>query len=451
MGKGRQKGRILRSDRGPGEPQQARKSQPGSYSGHWCDTVGEPADWVPAPHYGSIQEAPSDLLQRALSEKQPWIQRFVEEGCPRGKLMEYARAHADARGISRNKIPPYSTLNTWAHQYKAYGTVGLIDKVRKDVGASKVIPEEMHHLLEVAYLGGKLGVKTAARFVTGHMDPGEMPPDIHAFYRAIRRLRKHKHHLVVAAREGMGRVKSAFRLAGKHLLLPGGLALAIDSTVADIWVKIRDEGMPSGYRVMRPVLTLVQDLGTRMIVTFNYALHPINSGIIKATFLRAVHPATNYEGLLSTGIPEVVVSDRGTEHRGAFDTLLDVLGVDHVTSSEPEGRAYVERAIGTLKTELLAGLTGYSRLQKPFDPYARPEHDDRRDYQLVQYDKYKLEIPPESLLTLPQLEEHTIAFCKHHNERPHPSLSLGSPEMRKLIAVATEAIQPERASQKEAA
>jgi transposase InsO family protein len=385
--------RIIRPGRKPVAPKQSRKSQPGSYSGHWSDTVGEPADWVPAPHYGSIQEAPRDLLERALSEKQPWVQRFVEDGCPRGKLKEYARAYASAMGIGQDEIPPYSTLNTWAHQYKAYGTLGLIDKVRKDVGGSKVIPEEMQHLLEVAYLGGKLGVKAAARFVAGRMDPGEVPPDIHAFYRAIRRLRKHKHHLVVAAREGMGRVKSAFRLAGQHMVLPGGLVLAIDSTVADIWVKIQDLSMPSGYRVMRPVLTLVQDLGTRMIVTFNYALHPVNTGIIKGTFLRAVHPATNFEGLLSTGIPEVVVTDRGTEHRGPFDTLLDVLGVDHVTSSEPEGRAYVERAIGTLTTELFASLTGYSRLQKPYNPYARPEHDDRRDYQLVEYDTYKLEIP----------------------------------------------------------
>lgn len=451
MGKGRQKRRIIRSGRGPGEPQQARKAQIGSYKGHWEDTEAEPADWVPAPHYSSMTEAPPDLVERALTEKLPWVQRFVNEGCPRGKLMEYARAYADAFGFSPSEIPPYTTLNTWAHQLKAYGPLGLVDKVRKDVGTSKVIGDALLDTLEKAYLGGKMKATDAARFVAGQMDPGEAAPDIHAFYRAIRRLRKHKHHLVVAAREGMGRVKSAFRLAGRHLFLPGGLVLAIDSTVADIWVQVPDASEESGIRPMRPVLTLVQDLGTRMIVTFNYSLHPVNSGITKGTLLRAVYPDSNFEGLLSTGIPEVVISDRGAEHRGSFDKLLDTLGVDHVTSSEPEGRAVVERAIGTLNRELFAGLRGYSRTQEKFDPYARPEHDERRDPELGKYDSYKLEIFREDLLTLPELEEHTLAFCKSLNERPLKSLSLGSPEIRALINIAAESIAPELQSHQEAA
>lgn len=431
---GRQTTRIRREERAEREPQQARQVQPGSYQAAWSDTAAEPKDWVRRPAYDSVEEAPPDLLQRALTEKLPWVQRFVKDGCPRGKLEEYARKYAKSQGLSADEIPSYPTLNGWAHQLKGYGVVGLIDKVRKDAGTSRTVSRAMQDILEFAVLGDKKGYQAATNFLADRLPEGVEAPNYHAVRRVLARFMTNNPHLVTAATHGMGRVKQMFRLSLSHGLLPGGAALAIDSTVADIWIRIRDADADSGFRTVRPVLTMIQDLGTRMVVTYNLSLHQVDSGIIKGTFRRAVNPVRNYPGLLSTGIPEEVVVDRGSEHRGEFEQLMGQLGVDVRTSTDPEGRSRVERAIGSVSTEVFANLPGYSPTQKPYDPYAPPEQDGRRSLRELAYEPYRLEVPVSSLLQIQELEATLRAWVKNHNQRAHPSLPADSKQVRALLS-----------------
>lgn len=431
---GRQTIRIRRVGRAECEPQQARQVQPRSYRAAWSDTAAEPKDWVPGPSYDSPEEAPRDLLQRALTEKLPWVQRFVNEGCPRGKLMEYARKYAKGQDFDADEIPPYPTLNTWAHQLNAFGLVGLIDKVRSDAGTSRTVSRTMQDILEVAVLGGSKGYRAATNFLADLLPEGVDPPNYHAVHRVLSRFMTNNPHLVTAATQGMGRVKQMFQLSLSHGLLPGGYALAIDSTVADIWVRIRDADSDSGFQPLRPVLTMVQDLGSRMIVTFNLSLYQVDSGIIKGTFRRAVNPDRNYPNLLSTGVPEQVVVDRGSEHRGEFEQLMEQLGVEVRTSTEPEGRSRVERAIGSVSTEVFANEPGYSKTQKPYDPYAPPEQDGRRSLRELAYEPYRLEVPVSSLPTFRELEISIWAWATTYNERAHPSLPVDSKQVRKLLS-----------------
>lgn len=430
---GRQADRIQRTRDEEGEPQQARQVQPGSYRGAWSDTPADPPDWAPRPSYDSPEEAPPDLLQRALREKFPWVQRFVKEGCPRGKLVEYARAYAESQGFPSDDIPPYTTLNTWAHQLNAFGLVGLIDKVRSDAGTSRTVTGAMQKILEIAALGGKKGYRAALNVLVDWLPEGEEPPNYHAVRRALARFMTDNPHLVTAATKGIGRVKQMFRLSLSHGLLPGGVALAVDSTVADIFVRVRDATADSGFRAVRPVLTMIQDLGTRMIVTFNLSLYQVDSGIIKGTFRRAVNPECNYPGLLSTGVPEQVVVDRGSEHRGEFEQLMEQLGVDVRTSTEPEGRSSVERAIGSVTEEVFANEIGYSSTQIPFDPYAPPEQDERRSLRELAYEPYRLEVPVSSLLQIHELEASLLAWVQTHNQRAHSSLPVNSKQMQALL------------------
>ena len=88
-------------------------------------------DWVPSPHYGSPSEAPWEQVEWALRERLPWVQRFVDEGCPRGSVLTFARAYAAAMEIPQDRIPAYSTLRLWAAQYRAYGLLGLVYRVQR--------------------------------------------------------------------------------------------------------------------------------------------------------------------------------------------------------------------------------------------------------------------------------------------------------------------------------
>ena len=160
--KQRTKGRISRSRSGG----TARANNPGKYDPQWTDRE---KDWVGSPSYSSVDEIPRDILERTLTQKLPWIQRFVAEGCPRGKLGEYARRHAEGAGVAEDDIPPYSTLHTWAHQYRQFGIAGLADKVRTDAGDQQIDPEVLQ-AIETLRVGGKMNPAAATAAVIKLLD-----------------------------------------------------------------------------------------------------------------------------------------------------------------------------------------------------------------------------------------------------------------------------------------
>ena len=376
-----------------------------------------------------LDELPRDLLLRATREKLPWVQRFVREGCPRGKLTKYAALYAKANGFAKTAIPPYSTLNTWAHRLAAGGLAALVDAPSPQAGRSRAVTGDVAKHFEAAVLLGK-GAMGILHHLSHVLPPGTRLPKYPSVYRALKAYEQREPLLVALARKGPTWFRDHCEEALSHGIFPGGLRLTIDSTVADAWVKV---WVNSVYIPFRPVLTVVEDVGSRVLVTFNLSLYAIDSGICLGVLGRALNQDRNYPGLPSVDVPHEITMDKGAEHQGAFREALELLGIDVVPrkDNDPRGGAHVESLIGTITEEVFKNLpTGYSACERPFDPYAPADRDVKRNLAALKYDPYKREVPIEALPTLQDLEAAIWGWATLYNERSHVSLPVDSPEVQ---------------------
>lgn len=440
----RQMGRITRENRliggndgaGP-QPEQERKRHPRSYDSAWSDTEAEPKEWVPEPAYESLEEAPTDLVLRASQEKMPWVKEHVENGQEHGTLMKCARkCVARSPDLSEEDIPPYSTLNTWSHQFAAYGLLGLVDKVRSDAGTSRTLTEEEAETVQTMVAAGETSPAAITNELADNCDPEKPPAKYGAVRRYARKVAKENPHLVALGNLTERAFRSLYQMALDHGVLPGGSALQVDTTVADQWVRVRDASRSSGWRPVRPILTVVQDVGSRLLVTFNCSLKKIDSEIVRGTFLRAVNEEHNYPGLISTGLPQEVWLDRGPEHKGEFENTLKQLGVKVRMNEDPEGRARLENLFDTINSEVLQNRPGYSPTEQPLDPYVAEDgaSGDSRNLRSLKYEPRRSNVPVEALDTLADFEHQLLAFATAYNDRPHPGLRANDQAVKKLLS-----------------
>jgi transposase InsO family protein len=407
----------------------------GGYKKQWSTDHEKAAQHGAPPTYAVLSEAPQELVERASTEKLVWIQRFVREGCPRGKLLQYAREAAGAIGQNPGAVPPYTTLNTWVHRYKLYGLVGLVDAVRSDAGKSRVLDTEDVEKATQAFVGGKLNAKGTLQFLAAYGSDAD--PSYHTVWRAGKRAERENPHLFALARDGLTKFRNDFQLSSTHPLVMPGSRLSVDSTVADQWARIVDPHTEEGWAAIRPVLTVVQDIGSRLLVAFNLSLCPVDSGIVSGTVLRAVSQDAQdlvHPGLPSLGVPFEVATDGGPEHLKTFSAALRRLGIEHIKGGDnnPQKQAHVERLIATVQLEVFRNQIGYSATHKRFDPYAPAEKDAKRSLSQLKYDGYKLEVPVTALPTLEEVEQRILAWAIDYNERPHPSLPKESVLIRAL-------------------
>lgn len=423
MGRRRKEGRIRRP-RGPNSKPRGRNRA--------RRRASSPARR--RPKFTDLSLVPTDLVQRATSDKLPWIQRYVREGRPRGRVEEYAAAAKEALRLDGD-VPPYATLMTWAYRYERFGILGLVDSVASHAGASYALTDDAKNLIRVAIIGGKQSITAARAFLIRHLGAA---PSYNTVLREVHRLRRFEAHLYAMSQNGLGYFKNVFRLAIAQDALPAGYRYEIDSTVADIWVRVPDPAHPGDWLAVRPVLTVVQDSGSRAFLAYNLSLSAVDSGIVLGTLQRAVDPAFNYPGLISLGVPAEVAVDKGAEHRGQFIEVMGKLGVTVINGipNEPQGRAKVERIIGTITTELFSGLRGYSPVHKQLDPYAPADADAKRTLTRLKYERPRLELMVEQLLTLPALDARILAWGGLYNDRPHRGLPSDSPELRRLLEFA---------------
>ncbi len=417
------KARRRAKDRASGAPR-----RPGGYRPAWAGASagGGHAD---AGAGGRLDELPRDLLLRAAREKLPWVQRFVRERCPRGKLTEYATLYAKANGIAESAIPPYSTLNTWAHRLAAGGLAALVDAPSRQAGQSRAVTGEVAKHFETGVLLGK-GAMGILHYLSQVLPPGTRLPKYPSVYRALKAYEQREPLLVALARMGPTWFRDHCEEALSHGIFPGGLRLTIDSTVADVWVKVWLNGE---FRAYRPVLTVVEDVGSRALVTFNLSLYAIDSGICLGVLGRALNEDRNYPGLPSVGVPHEITMDKGAEHQGAFREALTLLGIDVVPrkDNDPRGGAHVESLIGTITEEVFKNVpNAYSACERPFNAYARSDRDVKRNLASLKYDAYKREVPIEALPTLQDVEAAIWGWATLYNERPHVSLPVDSPEVQ---------------------
>ena len=408
-----------------------RRGPRGTYTAAWNHADAESRTYLTPPAYTEIGEVPLDVRQRA-TEKLALIQRFVREGCPRGRLVEYARYAVEANGGDR--VPPYQTLNTWVHRYRRWGLLGLADAVRADAGQFRTLSTLDEAILEAGLIGGQLDVAALVRFVA-QCAPGREPLSYDVVRRWVHSFISSKPGLFTAATQGLGGYRSQHRLALPTPLVLPGAVVAIDSTVADVWVRVPSTDTPGAFEAVRPVLTICEDVGSRTLLTFNLSLAPVSAAIITGTVRRFVVTGANYDGLPTLGIPEAVRTNGGSEHAGQFRKALRQLGVEIITGDHdtPEVNGHVERLIGTCSTQCLQNLLGYSPTSRRFDPYEAPETDGKRSAPARQYEPYAGEVLPQHLQTLAELTESVRAWAVRYNHRPHPALTPRSPLITRAI------------------
>lgn len=289
-------------------------------------------------------------------------------------------------------------------------------------------------------LGGKLGPSAVLAVIARHTPAEEPIPSYAVLWKAMKAFERANPDLVAMARHGALYWRDVFDIALSHGVLPAGLCLSIDSTVADVWCRVFSLKRKM-WMAVRPVLTVVEDTGSRAFLGFNLSLLPIDSGIITATFIRAINADAQAEvhpGLPSVGIPYEVAIDKGAEHQARFRRLLDQLQI-HVRgrNDDPRGQAHIERLIETVTTEVLRPMQGSSSNMSVFDPYLPPEGDTKRSPLALPWNKPKCELPISSLPTLEMLEERIWAWATVYNQRPHSELELNLDELHRMLTVAS--------------
>jgi hypothetical protein len=203
--------------------------------------------------------------------------------------------------------------------------------------------------------------------------------------------------------------------------------------VCDLWVRVRNVTVAEGWEAIRCVLTIVEDVGSRTFLTFNLSLVSVDSGIAIATLRRAIVPGENYAGLPQAGLPHEVLVDAGPEHLGLFYKCLIEEGVQVHYSGTPEENGRAERLINTVTTQVLARLPGYSKSERPLDPYAAPTQEDRKRLSILKGGEYHREIPLHLLLTVEELEARIHAWATVYNDRAHPGLPAHSEFLREAL------------------
>lgn len=427
MASSRQTTPIRRPGRKAGEDQ-ARRSQPGRYRRAWHKDLTDPPRGVGLPAYGSLDEVPADLRERAAM-KSFLVRRFVDEGCPRGMLVTYAQEAAAAIGVT---MPPSTTLRDWAKRYQHWGILGLVDRVRCDAGRSRTVVQGLREIAMVCIVGARHGPAQALA-VMKRLLPEAPMPTYDALRREIERFKKKHPHLLALVRDGITGWRNRFRLALPGAEFPGGYRYAVDSTVCDLWVKVRNVALAEGWEAIRCVLTVVEDVGSRALLTFNISLVSVDSGIAIATLRRAIMPGENYAGLPQVGLPHEVLVDAGPEHLGSFYKSLAEAGVHVHYSRVPEDNGGAERLIGTITTQVLARLPGYSKSERPLDPYVSPVPEDRKRLSAMKGDEYHREIPLHLLKTVEELEARIHAWATVYNDKPHPALTANNQLLREAL------------------
>lgn len=427
-----------RRSRNSGGPSKSRGPR-GRYASQWDANRLAPKAYLPGPAYASLDEVPRDIYHRALEEKLPWIQRFLNAGCPRGKLVEFAEAYAIGAGIDLSAVPPYSTLNGWVHRHRAFGLLGLMDAVRGDAGQPRTISADVAEYIRILRVGGKQGAAQILTALSKLCEQDEVPK-YHAAYNYVRQFERDNPHLMALADKGIAGFRNSFRRALAGTEYPGGFALALDSTVADIWVRVRDLRSPDGWKAVRLVLTVVSDVGSRLLVSFNLSFKAVDSGILLGTFRRAVYQDANYPGLLATGMPHKVIVDAGAENQGAFKQTLTRHGVEVSASAgyHPERNGREERLIQTIQVQVFGALPGYSKTHERFDAYARAEVEATKRLTDLKYEPYRLELPVTALKTIEEIEAEILGWAWAYNGVSHVGLPVDSPQLMAMVAQAAE-------------
>lgn len=255
--------------------------------------------------------------------------------------------------------PAISTLARWVHGYQRLGAQGIERQqfsgnrsIRFDMEVERLIGEAIHQIFlsrekrdarDVrAHVIGKLA---EVGLCDAHSEKVKLPS-----LRTIqRRLKELDPYIVIRAQRGDLAANRVIRAAGRMIKSGAILSIVqIDSHVLDVLVVDPD----SGDRLVRPYLTCILDVHTRVIVGTYVSLYPPSA----LTALAALK-----DMLVRFGIPAQIVPDLGVEFiNNAFTRLCVMLSITITPAQvrDPNSKANIESFFRNLTYSLIQKMCG---------------------------------------------------------------------------------------------
>ena len=280
---------------------------------------------------------------------------------------EYRRKQievAEELGISLRSL--YRYIN----KYREEGLEGIIRRERSDQGQEKV-SEEWQEFIEKSYREGNRGMRnTSAAQISNLVEStakerGEkIYPSRATVYRVLEAEKK--------KREKKQNIRSiGWQGEDLEIVKKEGIKLSIkysnqvwqcDHNYADIML-VDSEGEILG----RPMITTVVDTFSRCIVGIHLGLNGASAAVTCLALRHSIMPkeyGSSY-GLNNDwstyGVPEYLYTDAGTDFTSKYiDQVAASLGITLCLRRKPSDGGIVERPFGTINTELLSTLPGYT-------------------------------------------------------------------------------------------
>ena len=304
------------------------------------------------------------------------------------------------------------SLRRMIFQYKKEGLEGIIRRERSDQGQEKV-SEEWREFIVKSYQKGNRGTrKTTAALIADLVESmaiergEENYPSRSTVYRVLE-VEKEKREKKRNSRAigWQGEKLEIITKEGMELLIEySNQVRQCDHTLADILVVNKE-----GELIGRPWLTTVVDTHSRCIMGMYLGMEGSSAAVTCLALRHAIMPkqySENYElsnNWLTYGVPNYLYTDAGADFTSMhIDQVAASLGIILCLRRRPSDGGIVERPFGTINSEFLSTLPGYttSRLKG-----------------------HRKQVEEEACITLEDLERLLVRYVvDKYNQMPDPRI-----------------------------
>ena len=359
----------------------------------------------------SLRTAPVTQTATAVS-RLPLVQKVLNRPSWQSMNAAVTEVRESLRAETGEEIA-HSTLRDWVAAYKRYGADGLVRQHRSDLGirhALAAMPkrrglseEAVNKMMRDSLCKSKGSASVLWKDLQKRWPHARFARK--TVYRWAQAWKRENAHLFLMASEGEGRFHdgAAFYL-GWGPVAPLSLS-ALDSTQLDRRVRFYDPEEHTQYRVIRPWVTLMMDVGSRAGITFEVTIKRPTAGTVLSLLRRAWCEGENWAGLPNVPVPQHFRVDAGGEHKGVFQKALKTYGLDkRVVAGRPERQPHIERAIQTVFGQhAVRGQFGHTEVDRVAGPTDTSTREHARGKQSAQREPRRTERDPVDLITLDEL------------------------------------------------
>jgi putative transposase len=261
------------------------------------------------------------------------------------------------------------SLYRYINRYREEGLEGITRRERSDQGQE--ISEEWREFIEKSYREGNRGMRSTSAAQIANLvestakESGEKAyPSRATVYRVLEVEKKKKEKKQNS--RSIGWQGEKLEITTKE-----GIELSIkysnqvwqcDHNYADIML-VDSEGVILG----RPMITTVVDTFSRCIVGIHLGLNGVSAAVTCLALRHSIMPkeyGSSYgmsNDWSTYGVPEYLYTDAGADFTSKhIDQIAASLGITLCLRRKPSDGGIVERPFGTINTELLSTLPGYT-------------------------------------------------------------------------------------------